>query len=497
MASSSARLRLRALRRRGWVVVLCMVAVASVAYLVASQRTQEYSATGVLVVPPSSSTVSPGNPEGAASLARTYRNVIEEDNAIQSYVSRRADQPLRTVENSIDVERGRSAALVNVTYSADSRRDALTGARAVVDAVTGATPATEAIAPRAMSIVRAPRSATRDATGYSVEMVLLVASGAGPTGTLSADQSNKLARTYSGLIPEDREVLTALANRLKVSPAEAQSKLSVLNDEETALVRVTYTDADPQTARDAVEAVADSVTGDRPSSSSVSPGSLTLVSLPDNAVANSSGVGASVPIGLVLGLCLGLILLVALERADPRVDSSEELGEETSAPASSFEALSSESIIALLERWTTLAGRQDATIAFVPVNSAATPLARGVHGRFLSAADAEGWPVTSGFPEPGDGRRRITTALVASGPPGGEAAGEAAALGADVVVLVAPHGVRVRDTQATLSVLERFGVVPSWAIYVGRAKQLVRGRYGDRDAAGVVGDDAPAPLTRT
>jgi capsular polysaccharide biosynthesis protein len=494
--SSAVRLRLRALRRRGWILVLCMAAVATVAFLIASSRTQEYSATGVMVVPPSSSTVSPGSPEQAASLASTYRRVIEQDGAIQRFVARRADQPLRAVERGISVQRGSSGALVELSYTGETRREALRGARAVADAVTGPTPVTESIVPRAMSVVREPRSADSDIDGFTAQAVLLVSSGAGPTGTLSADQANKLAKTYAGLIPEDRSVLGALANRFQISPTQAQDNLSVLNDEETALVRVTYTDPDSAIARDGVRLVAQAVTGARPESSSVAPGSLSLVSLPEGAEANSSGAGASVPIGLFLGLCLGLVLLVALERADPRVDEPDELGEETACPASSYESLSSESILALLERWTSLAGRADVTVAFVPVNAGATRLAAGVQRRFLTAAEAEGWPVMAGFPDGADGRRRLTTALVATGPPGGEAAGEAAALGADVVVLVAPDGVRVRDVHGALSVLERFGVVPSWAIYVGRPKPLLRARLDDRSPGAATGGEA-GELVRT
>jgi hypothetical protein len=72
--------------------------------------------------------------------------------------------------------------------------------------------------------------------------------------------------------------------------------------------------------------------------------------------------------------------------------------------------------------------------------------------------------------------------------PGGPGAGEAAALGADLVVLVAVEGQRQSDLDAAGEALAAFGAAPAWALFVPRrgamASLLTTGApHADRDDA--------------
>jgi hypothetical protein len=260
---------------------------------------------------------------------------------------------------------------------------------------------------------------------------------------------------------------------------------------------VSYSDHEPESAKEGVRLVAEAVTGTRPRSASIGAGSLNVVSLP-TAARGGAAREIALPIGLFLGLCLGLILLVALERADPRIDDAETLGAEASTPSSLFEGLSDDAVVALLDRWTALAGRADATIALVPVVPSAERLAAAVQQHLVTVGRREGWPIVDGFHDDEDGRRRISTALVPTGAPGGSSAGESAALAADVTVLVAADATPLRDLQSATAVLDRFGIVPRWAIYVSKpgAVQRARPKPDGRDGTDADADDA-RPLVRT
>src|SRR5688572_14165519 len=238
MSSRPSRLRLRALKRRGWVVLLCILGVGGIAYTLAEARAQQYSATATLVAPPSSSTISPGNPEQARTLARTYADVIGDDTDVERFVARQTRKRPSNVARGISASHRPETAVVTVQYQAARRSDAIKGAQAVADAVTGPTPATEAIAPRAMSVVRAPRRATATPVGFAAQVTLVVSSGAGPVGSLSADQANKLAKTYAGLIPADAVVIDLLRDRYGHSRKTIERNLEVANPTETALLEV-------------------------------------------------------------------------------------------------------------------------------------------------------------------------------------------------------------------------------------------------------------------
>jgi hypothetical protein len=73
------RLNLRVLKRRGWLLVVCAVGVAALAWEISSLSTVSYTAQAVLVVPAGATRQLPGAGDEAAKLAATDAVVIDND----------------------------------------------------------------------------------------------------------------------------------------------------------------------------------------------------------------------------------------------------------------------------------------------------------------------------------------------------------------------------------------------------------------------------------
>jgi capsular polysaccharide biosynthesis protein len=327
---------------------------------------------------------------------------------------------------------------------------------------------------------------------YTAEALVVVPSGAGPHGPGNAQEADKLAVTYAAVIPEDDRVLDRIARTAGVGTSLVKRELKVVTDEGTSLIRLRFTDDRRDVAVAGARAAAQAVTAQRLVTPSIAPGSIALVRFP-TVPDQSSRPATTVPIGIVLGLILGLILLVAWERADARTDDVASLEAETGCPAMRLGDLSTGSMTALLQRWDALAGRSEPRIALVAAAAHAESATVAAAHRLHAAAEMEGMPIAiedrragaadgerppsrsngSGDPDaayggvakPGD-----RTTLVIGGVPGSNVAGEAVALDADFVVLVASPGTRAVDIRAAVAVLEQFGVSPGWALLADRPR---------------------------
>jgi capsular polysaccharide biosynthesis protein len=333
---------------------------------------------------------------------------------------------------------------------------------------------------------------------YTAEALVVVPSGAGPHGPGNAQEADKLAVTYAAVIPEDDRVLGRIARTLGVATSVVKRELKVVTEEGTSLIRLRFTDDHRDIAVAGARAAAEAVTSRIQVTPSIAPRSVALVRFPATPD-KSSRPATTIPIGVVLGLALGLILLVAWERADARTDDVASLEAETGCPAMPFGGLSTGSMTALLRRWETLAGRSAPRIALVAAATNAERATVAAAHRLYAAAELERMPIgiedqragaaeqarppsrSNGTGDPGAApsgaaERGDRTTLVIGGVPGSDVAGEAVALAADFVVLVASPGTRAVDIRAAVAVLEQFGVSPGWALLAERPRTAAAAR---------------------
>jgi capsular polysaccharide biosynthesis protein len=350
-----------------------------------------------------------------------------------------------------------------------------------------------------LAVALVPLSAYLFASGshhsYIAEAIVVVPSGAGPHDPGNAQEAETLAVTYAAVIPQDDRILNRIARRLRVQRSLVKRELTAVTDQTTSLIHLRFTDDRRNVAVAGARAAAEAVTARVRVTPGIAPRSIALVRFPTTAAA-SSRPATTVPIGIVLGLVLGLTLLVAWERTDTRTDDVESLEAETGCPSMRLGDLSTGSIIALLQRWEALAERPAPRVALVAAAANAESAAVATAERLRDAARMERIAIAIedrragenrrdgggdnarkpphsnelGKPTPGQSGAADRTTLVVGGAPGSDAAGDAAVLDADFVVLVASPGTRASDIRNTVAVLEQFGVPPGWALLSERPR---------------------------
>ena len=291
---------------------------------------------------------------------------------------------------------------------------------------------------------------------HEAEAVVIVGSGAGREGPGQANDATTLARTYAGTIPEDERVMRAVARAAGREPASIEDDLTVANDTGTSLLRLRYSDAEPDRAVDGARALATAVV-DAPRRPALGRGSVREVRLPGAATRTGGDSSRAVPIGIALGLLLGLLLLLGWERSDRRVDDEDGLRAEVGSGVSDLRRTTPATLSALLGRWRELGGASP-RIAAIPADRRS----RRATERLAGELRALGARVEAGERE----------------------ADEAAALAADVVVLVSARGASARAVRRSVTALEQLGRAPAWAVLTRRRGPAVRGEAAPAGAAG-------------
>jgi capsular polysaccharide biosynthesis protein len=456
------------LRRRGWIILVAIVAVGAVSLAMTTLLSKSHSASGVLMVPPGANQGVPLSADQAASLARNYTSLIPQDQNVANYVAQHAGVSPAVARARIAVTQQGKTGLVSLSYSATSRSKARKGAEALLAAVTGTSPVTSNVVPGSLQRVDPP-SVSGAAGAYVARARAAVPPSPPAEGPGDADAAIKLATTYAGLLPEDTQTIHYVARHTGLSEQDVRSGLTVTNDPNSAVLRVRFRAKSGRDAVNGLREFAAAVSGGGPVSTAVTPRSLNTVRLPDSGSAASAGsTKKTLAIGLVLGLALGIVLLVAWERADPRLDTHRRLSDGLGAPATAFDGMSSGSLAALLDRWSGLGRNSDSRVALLAAAPQAEPLMSGVVERLIEAAQEDGRTVQDGRGASGFGPVTVNDnlTLVAGGTPGTDAAGERLAAGADMTVLVVPRGAHAGRVSRSVAVLEQFGVSPGWALLV-------------------------------
>jgi hypothetical protein len=143
------------LRRRGWIVPLCVVLVVVVAVAVAGTRSASYRTGAVLAVP---ATGGPNNTTNTppGTLATTYAELLGQDDRIAAAVGRATGLPASVARSRISAAQVPNTSIIDVTFSDFDASRSLAGARAVVASVTGSTSVTPSIPRGALQLVSAP-----------------------------------------------------------------------------------------------------------------------------------------------------------------------------------------------------------------------------------------------------------------------------------------------------------------------------------------------------
>lgn len=303
-------------------------------------------------------------------------------------------------------------------------------------------------------------TASRAPVTYSADAMVIVPSGASALGPGNAAEANRLAATYSEMIPASTEIDERVAQDLGVAVGSVDSAVGVSNVAGTSLLDIHFRAGSSDFAIRGVTSVLNAVAGPAPATGAIPQGSLVVVRSPREASSTSKPFGAALPIGIVLGLFLGAILVVAWERADARVDDAVTLGEEAGCPASNLDLLSPASMAALLDRWASLAATPGARVALIGVRRGQLMATTMAAEQLVLAARVEGRDVVNAD-EPISGAPMV---LVAAGAPGGDESGESVAIASALTVLVAPMSVRASDVRAAAATLRQFGAGPSWAL---------------------------------
>jgi capsular polysaccharide biosynthesis protein len=162
---------LRALRRRGWVLLVAILVTTGCAYVVASKHGETYTAesTGVVSASPHSLLT----PDQANVLANTYAALIPKDAVILRGVAATLGTSVPDVQDRLSVFNTTGTALLVIDYRGSSAANSIAGAAAALRAIAGDYPVSPNIIPGSVGAVQAPTTASS-----SKSVTVLVAVGA-------------------------------------------------------------------------------------------------------------------------------------------------------------------------------------------------------------------------------------------------------------------------------------------------------------------------------
>jgi capsular polysaccharide biosynthesis protein len=161
------------LRRRGWVLLITVLVASACALAVAHARGTSYTAESTAVVADNSTADrNVVTPDQATQLATTYAVLIPKDTAFLQDLASTLGTSVSDVEHRLSVSNSPGTALLVIDYEGTSADNAIAGATAALDGITGARPVTPNIAPLSLGAVQAPTTASA-----STDLTVLLAIG--------------------------------------------------------------------------------------------------------------------------------------------------------------------------------------------------------------------------------------------------------------------------------------------------------------------------------
>jgi capsular polysaccharide biosynthesis protein len=249
------------LRRRGWILVVAVVAAGAVAYGVSKLAPLTYTAESTVIVPAfdSGNGGVPRYADQATSLARTYAEVIPNDPAVLARVGQKVDLSSHDTQDAISVFVVPDTAALRLRFKDSSESRALAGAQALTDAVVHSP--SGAIQPASLVVVRQAETTTHSGgarravpigliLGLALGIVLMIAwdradarvdsvrslretgrCPAVPLSTLSKEKARALRYRWEQLAgcPEAKIALVPLTADLETTASELATRMAPLN----------------------------------------------------------------------------------------------------------------------------------------------------------------------------------------------------------------------------------------------------------------------------
>jgi len=167
---------LRALQRRGWVLLVAILVTTACAYVVASKHGETYTAESTAVVSAGNSPQSVVTPDQADLLANTYAVLIPKDAVILRAVATRLGTSVSDVQKRLSVFNTTGTALLALDYRGTSAANAIAGAADALRAIAGDYPVSPNIIPGSIGAVQTPTKASAS-SGRAVLVTLGVILG--------------------------------------------------------------------------------------------------------------------------------------------------------------------------------------------------------------------------------------------------------------------------------------------------------------------------------
>jgi capsular polysaccharide biosynthesis protein len=158
--------------RRAWVIVVCTVLVVVAAFTASRHQRATYTANAILLVKPGATKSSPGAPQEAQALAATYAGLIPNDSSVVATVAAATGLSTPQVARDTTVTVINGTSLLNIRFTAATAAEALQGANAMADSLSGATPVTTAIPGGTVTVTKPATDATRHLTSKTVVLGL-------------------------------------------------------------------------------------------------------------------------------------------------------------------------------------------------------------------------------------------------------------------------------------------------------------------------------------
>lgn len=166
---------LRALQRRGWVLLVTIVVATVCAFIVASVRGKTYTAESTAVVAASSRPTSVLTPDQAGLLATTYAVLIPKDTAILRSIAGALGTSVTDVHDRLSVFNTTGTAILAIDYRGTSAANSIAGATAALAAIAGPHPVSPNIIPGSVGAVQAPTtSSSTSGVGVLVALGIIV-----------------------------------------------------------------------------------------------------------------------------------------------------------------------------------------------------------------------------------------------------------------------------------------------------------------------------------
>ena len=160
------------LRRRVWVILICLIVAVGGGALIQRALPVSYSASAELLVPAGFNSNGPGAASEADNLAATYAVVLPADSQLEQLVAAAAGIPQSQVAKRLHITLATGSSLLNVTLSTPTASGAVSGLRALVTAVSGHRPATDAVAAGSLLPIHVDSAATRTSSSLKRGLAL-------------------------------------------------------------------------------------------------------------------------------------------------------------------------------------------------------------------------------------------------------------------------------------------------------------------------------------